>query len=320
MEITKASHAGTSSCAWPLLNSHIERASEISNRACGRPSRKCITWASVEKSPANPGPRQLSAGLAYGVSTHFAQVLIKQARELYINDSFGIELDQTTYALDSTTIDLCLSLFPWAEFRKRKGAVKLHTLLDLRGSIPTMVFITHGKIHEVNIPRRGPEAGAVYIMDRGYLGFARLYKVHQSAAFFLTRAKGNFRFRRLCSQAIDKSTGLQCDQAVSLVGFMPERIIRKDSGASASTMPNKTRAHLPDQQLLYYPLDPHMAGKLLYYLRVERLFLRQFLSLPFQTQLKIQLNRLKPHHMMVSLLENCIQPRFPVPDFHIIKP
>ena len=162
----------------------------------------------------------------------FAQVLIKEARELYINDSFGIELDQTTYALDATTIDLCLSLFPWAEFRKHKGAVKLHTLLDLRGSIPTMLFITHGKIHEVNILDKVPiEAGAIYIMDRGYLDFARLYKVHQSAAFFVTRAKSNFRFQRLCSQTVDKSTGLQCDQVVSLVGYYakkdyPERLRR----------------------------------------------------------------------------------------------
>ncbi len=162
----------------------------------------------------------------------FAQVLIKKARELYINDSFGTELDQTAYALDSTTIDLCLSLFPWAAFRKRKGAVKLHTLLDLRGSIPTMVFITHGRVHEVNILDEIPiEAGAVYILDRGYLDFARLHRVHQSAAFFVTRAKSNFRFQRLYSQAIDKSTGLQCDQTISLVGFYamkdyPERLRR----------------------------------------------------------------------------------------------
>ncbi len=162
----------------------------------------------------------------------FAQGLIGKARELYINDSFGIDLDQTTYALDSTTIDLCLSLFPWAEFRNRKGAVKLHTLLDLRGSIPTMVFITHGKVHEVNILDEIPiEAGALYIMDRGYLDFARLCKVHRSAAFFVTRAKNNLRFRHIYSQAIDKSTGLQSDQAISLVGFYakkdyPERLRR----------------------------------------------------------------------------------------------
>ncbi len=162
----------------------------------------------------------------------FAQVLIKKARELYINDSFGIDLDQTAYALDATTIDLCLSLFPWAEFRRRKGAVKLHTLLDLRGSIPAMVFVTHGKVHEVNILDEIPiEAGAVYIMDCGYLDFARLHRVHQSAAFFVTRAKSNFRFQRLYSRSVDKSTGLQCDQTITLHGFYakkdyPERLRR----------------------------------------------------------------------------------------------
>jgi IS4 transposase len=126
-------------------------------------------------------------------------------------------LEQTTYALDATTIDLCLSLFPWAVFRKRKGAVKLHTLLDLRGNIPTVAFITSGKVHEVNIlDKLSIEAGAIYIMDRGYLDYARLYKVHQSAAYFVTRAKSNFRFQRLYSQKIDKATGIKCDQVITL--------------------------------------------------------------------------------------------------------
>ena len=131
----------------------------------------------------------------------FAQILITRARKLYAGDSFGIELDQTVYALDSTVIDLCLALFPWAEFRKRKGAIKLHTLLDLRGSIPSVVIVTHGKIHEVNIlDQLIIEAGAIYIMDRGYIDFARLYAIHQAGAFFVIRAKDNFRFRRLYSQ------------------------------------------------------------------------------------------------------------------------
>lgn len=162
----------------------------------------------------------------------FAQVLIKKARALYANDSFGVELDQSAYALDATTIDLCLALFPWAEFRKNKGAVKLHTLLDLHGSIPTMIFITHGKVHEINILDDIPiEAGAFYIMDRGYLDFSRLHTVHRSAAFFVIRAKSNFRFKRLYSHPVNKSTGLQCDQTVSLVGYYmkkgyPERLRR----------------------------------------------------------------------------------------------
>jgi hypothetical protein len=150
----------------------------------------------------------------------FAQILIGQARRLYANDSFGVELNQTAYALDSTTIDLCLSLFPWAKFRAHKGAVKLHTLLDLRGSIPSLVIITHGKVHDVNIlDQLAFEPGAFYIIDRGYLDFGRLYAIHQASAFFVTRTKSNFRFRRLYSQPVDKSTGVQCDQIIILEGF-----------------------------------------------------------------------------------------------------
>jgi len=150
----------------------------------------------------------------------FAQVLIREARRLYANENFGVELDNTVYALDSTTIDLCLSLFPWALFRQRKGAVKLHTLLDLRGNIPTVCIITHGKVHDVNIlDHIVPEAGAIYIVDRAYTDFARLHAIHQSSAFFVTRAKSNFKCRRLYSNPVDKRTGLRCDQIVVLKGF-----------------------------------------------------------------------------------------------------
>jgi hypothetical protein len=149
----------------------------------------------------------------------FAHVLIGIARRLYADEDFGLELDQTVYALDSTTIDLCLSLFPWAKFRKRKGAVKLHTLLDLRGSIPTLVIITHGKVHDVCILDDLPlQPGAIYLMDRGYLDFARLFAIHRSAAFIVTRAKSNLDFDRVYSRSIDKSTGLQCDQTIVLGG------------------------------------------------------------------------------------------------------
>jgi len=154
----------------------------------------------------------------------FAQVLITKARRLYAADSFGIELDQAVYALDSTTIDLCLALFPWAEFRKRKGAVKLHTLLDLRGNIPSVIIITTGKIHDVNIlDELITEAGAIYVMDRGYLDFARLYKFHQTLAFFVTRAKINFSRKRLYSAPVDKATGIQCDQIVILKGHYAKK-------------------------------------------------------------------------------------------------
>jgi Domain of unknown function (DUF4372)/Transposase DDE domain len=154
----------------------------------------------------------------------FAQLLISEARSLYAKEAFGVELDQTVYALDSTTIDLCLALFPWAKFRKRKGAVKLHTLLDLRGSIPTVIFITHGKVHDVNIlDRLAVEAGAIYVMDRAYVDFARLYRIRQYMGFFVTRAKSNFRFRRLYSHPVDKSTGLKSDQTIVLEGFYSKR-------------------------------------------------------------------------------------------------
>jgi len=162
----------------------------------------------------------------------FAQVLIHQARKLYAEEDFGVELEDIVYALDSTTIDLCLSLFPWAKFRKRKGAIKLHTLLDLRGSIPTFIKVTDGLIHDVNIlDELIPEAGCFYIMDRGYLDFDRLYTLNLFHAFFIIRAKSNMQYRRLYSQSVDKSTGLKCDQTIFLTGinsskYYPEKLRR----------------------------------------------------------------------------------------------
>jgi len=144
----------------------------------------------------------------------FAQILIAQARKLYASDPFGVELDHSVYALDSTTIDLCLSLYPWAQFRKRKAAVKLHTLLDLRGSIPSVVIVTPGKVHDVRILDQLPiESGAIYILDRAYIDFGRLHSIHLAAAYFVTRAKDNFRFRRLYSQPV-LSEAIRCDQIV----------------------------------------------------------------------------------------------------------
>ena len=150
----------------------------------------------------------------------FAQVLIHIARGLYKDDGFGVELDNTVYALDSTTIDLCLSLFPWAQFRKQKGAIKLHTLLDLRGNLPSYIQITDGKVHDMNIlDDLIPEPGSFYIMDRGYIDFARLYTLTQFCAFFVTRAKTNIQFRRLYSHPVDRSIGLRCDQTILLTGY-----------------------------------------------------------------------------------------------------
>jgi len=155
----------------------------------------------------------------------FAQVLIAQARSLYANEGFGVELDNTVYALDASTIDLCLSLFPWARFRKAKGAVKLHTLLNLRGNIPEFIHISDGKLHDVNIlDILIPESGSIYVMDRGYVDFKRLHAFHQAGAFFVTRAKSNFQYRRRYSRPVDKSTGLRCDQTVVLTGIRSKQL------------------------------------------------------------------------------------------------
>jgi hypothetical protein len=149
----------------------------------------------------------------------FAYVLIGIARPLYLKEDFGIDLENTVYAFDSTTIDLCLALFPWAHFRKRKGAVKMHTLLDLRGSIPSFIEITEGKVADVNVLDQLPiESGAFYLVDRGYLDFARLYHISQQAAFFVTRSKRNTLFRKCRSKKTDKTTGVVCDQVIVLTG------------------------------------------------------------------------------------------------------
>lgn len=150
----------------------------------------------------------------------FGQSLIAIARPLHAEDPIGFELDHTLYALDSTTIDLCLSLFPWAKFRKQKGAVKMHTLLDLRGNIPTFIGITDGKVHDVNLlDKILPEAGAFYVMDRGYIDFRRLYVFTLSAAFFVVRTKENFALQRRCSQQVDKTTGVRSDHTVILTAI-----------------------------------------------------------------------------------------------------
>jgi len=214
----------------------------------------------------------------------FAQVLIGQARRLYANDEFGVDLDQTAYALDSTTIDLCLTLFPWAKFRRHKAAVKLHTLLDLRGSIPSWVVITDGKVHDVNLlDQLVFEAGAFYIFDRGYLDFARLYRIHQSSAFFVTRAKSNFEFHRLCSQPVDKSTGVLSDQIIRLKVFYsrqgyPEKLRRVhylDADSNRRLVPT-------DQQL-------HSLGS----------GHRRSLSLPVAGRTLLQMDQAAPAHQSV---------------------
>ena len=180
-----------------------------------------------------------------------AALLIRRARKLYCNDSFGIDLNNTVYALDATTIDLCLPLFPWAPFRSAKAAVKLHTLLDLRGNIPAFIHITDGKTHEVNVLDILPiEAGAFYVMDRGYLDFSRLFALHQTGAFFVTRAKRGMDARRVYSSPTDRSTGIICDQRILLNGFYisqdyPEQLRRirfkdPESGKTLVFLTNNT--------------------------------------------------------------------------------
>ena len=150
----------------------------------------------------------------------FAARLIIQARALYASEDLGLELSNTVYALDSTTIDLCLSVFPWAHFRTTKAAVKMHTLLDLRGSIPSFIHVSDGKLHDVHaLDLLTPEAGAIYVMDRGYVDFARLHRLHLAGAFFVTRAKSNLKAHRVYSAPTDRDTGILCDQTIALEGF-----------------------------------------------------------------------------------------------------
>jgi len=174
----------------------------------------------------------------------FAQSLIGIARPLYAQESFGVDLQETVYALDTTTIDLCLSVFPWAVFRTAKAAIKLHTLLDLRGNIPTFIHISDGKVHEVNVlDQLLPEPGAFYIMDRGFLDFERLYRFHEAGSFFVTRGKSNLKVQRRYSHPVDRTTGLICDQSVVLTGFYshqgfeaPLRRIRFKDPETAKTL------------------------------------------------------------------------------------
>ncbi len=181
-----------------------------------------------------------------------AMRLIQRARSLYAKDALNIDLDAAVYALDATTIDLCLSLFDWAPFRSTRAAVKMHTLLDLRGCIPAFIHISDGKMHEVNVLDILPiEAGAFYVMDRGYLDFARLYKMHQAGAFFVTRAKRGMNARRVYSTPTDRATGVICDQSIALNGFYiskhyPEHLRRirfkdPESGKKLVFLTNNTR-------------------------------------------------------------------------------
>jgi transposase len=200
--------------------------------ACLRAQSKKLYHMGIRSNVARSTLAEANELRDWHIYADFANHLISIARKLYQKEPLAVELQNTVYALDATTIDLCLSLFPWAHFRKAKGAVRLHTLLDLRGNIPSFIHISDGKLHEVNVLDIIPlEAGAFYIMDRGFLDFSRLYAITQASAFFVTRAKSNLKCRRLYSHLVDKSTGVICDQTILLTitksaGDYPDKLRR----------------------------------------------------------------------------------------------
>ncbi len=199
---------------------------------------------------------------SWRIFADFAQVLLKRARLLYVDDEFGLDLENTVYALDATTIDLCLSVFFWAKFRRAKAAVKLHTLLDLRGDLPVFIQITDGKTHDVKIlDALVFEPLAIYLMDKGYLDFAQLYRIHQASAFFVTRGKTNLAFKRIYSGKVDKAIGLRCDQSIRLTGYKsakayPEKLRRvkyydKEQGKTYVFLTNNFEITAMQVALLY---------------------------------------------------------------------
>jgi hypothetical protein len=211
---------------------------------CLRAQRPKLYHLGIRSAVARNTLANANAVRDWRIYADFAQRLIGIARLLYAQDPFGVDLQETVYALDTTTIDLCLSVFPWAPFRSAKAAIKLHTLLDLRGNIPTFIHISDGKMHEVNIlDHLWPGPGAFYIMDRGFLDFERLYRFHEAGSFFVTRGKSNLKIQRRYSHPVDRKTGLICDQSVVLTGFYshqgfeaPLRRIRFKDPETAKTL------------------------------------------------------------------------------------
>ena len=188
--------------------------------ACLRVQRNKLYHLGIRSIVSRNTLANANATRDWRIYADFAQSLIGIARRLYAEEPFGVDLKESVYALDTTTIDLCLSVFPWAPFRSTKAAIKMHTLLDLRGNIPSFIHISDGKMHEVNIlDQLLPEPGAFYLMDRGFLDFERLHRFHIAGSFFVTRGKSNLKVQRRYSQTVDRSTGLICDQTVVLTGF-----------------------------------------------------------------------------------------------------
>jgi len=192
--------------------------------ACLRAQRSKLYHLGIRSVVARNTLANANAVRDWRIYADFAQSLIGIARRLYAEEPFGVDLKETVYALDTTTIDLCLTVFPWAPFRSTKAAIKLHTLLDLRGNIPTFIHISDGKMHEVNVlDQLMPEPGAFYVMDRGFIDFERLYRFHEAGSFFVTRGKSNLKAQRRYSRPVDRSTGLICDQTVVLTGFYAKK-------------------------------------------------------------------------------------------------
>src|ERR1700740_1884758 len=215
---SNGSPASISICVWRSRNSLCARACATSKPVFARNPPSSTIWVSAARLPATPWPMPMRC--ATGASMPSSPNTLLQSRRIYADDPMALELDETVYPLDSTPIDLFLSVFPWAPFRSTKAAVKLHTLLDLRGNIPSFIFISDGKMHDVNIlDQLVPEAGAFYVMDRGYVDFERLERLDDAGSFFVTRAKSNLKARRRYSRSVDRSTGLVCDQTVVLTGF-----------------------------------------------------------------------------------------------------
>lgn len=188
--------------------------------ACLRAQQRKLYHMGIQSRVSRSTLADANESRDWRIYADFAQSLIAIARRLYATEPFGIDLKDTVYALDASTIDLCLSVFPWAPFRSTKAAIKLHTLLDLRGNIPSFLHISDGKLHDVNVlDLLLPEPGAFYIMDRGYIDFDRLYQLHEAKSFFVTRAKSNLKAQRRYSHPVDRSTGLICDQTIVLTGF-----------------------------------------------------------------------------------------------------
>ena len=188
--------------------------------ACLRAQREKLYHMGIRSRVSRSTLADANEARDWRIYADFAQRLIGMARKLYLDEPFGVDLKETVYALDTTTIDLCLSVFPWAPFRTAKAAVKMHTLLDLRGNIPAFIHISDGKLHEVNVlDRLPPEPGAFYVMDRGFLDFERLFRFHAAGSFFVTRGKSNLKAQRRYSRPVDRSTGLICDQTIVLTGF-----------------------------------------------------------------------------------------------------